>query len=111
MDPNLLRGTVPTLILSVLERGPSYGYEISETIQSLTGGQLKLSVAALYTTLKRLEEQGFIRPCEGPQQGARERRYVAIEPAGRIFLSEKRAEWNTFSAMTDAILLGHRPRG
>lgn len=106
MDPNLVRGTIPTLILSVLAERPSYGYDISETIKGRTQGRLKLSVAALYTTLKRLEEQGLIRPCEGAQQGARERRYYQITDEGSAYLAAKRAEWSDFTQMTDLVFTG-----
>jgi len=110
MDPNLVRGTIPTLILSVLAEGPNYGYEISETIKERTQGRLKLSVAALYTTLKRLEDQSLIGFCEGLQSGARERRYYEILPAGRTFLKEKLVEWNDFTAMTAVVFSGTGPR-
>jgi len=110
MDPNLVRGTIPTLILSVLAEGPNYGYEISETIKARTQGRLKLSVAALYTTLKRLEDQSLIGPCEGVQSGARERRYYEILPAGQTFLKTKLAEWNDFTEMTAFVFSGTGPR-
>ncbi len=110
MDSNLVRGTVPTLILSVLAERPSYGYDISETIKLRTQQRLKLSVAALYTTLKRLEDQGFIQPCEGVQQGARERRYYQITEAGIAFLQAKRAELAAFAQMTDLVFTGGHQR-
>jgi len=106
MDPNLVRGTIPTLILSVLAEKASYGYEISETITGRTRGGLKLSVAALYTTLKRLEDQGLIRPCEGVQQGARERRYFQITDEGTAYLQAKRSEWADFTHMADLVFAG-----
>ena len=110
MDPNLIRGTVPTLILSVLSEKPSYGYDISETIKARTQNRLKLSVAALYTTLKRLEDQGLICPCEGLQQGARERRYYQITDEGAAFLKSKRSEWNDFAQMADLVFSGGAPK-
>ncbi len=107
MDPNLVRGTIPTLILSVLAEGPNYGYEISETIKGRTQGRLKLSVAALYTTLKRLEDQGLIRHTAGAQQGARERRYYEMTEDGAAYLKAKRAEWLDFTEMADLVFTGH----
>ena len=110
MDPNLLRGTIPTLILSVLAEGPSYGYEISETIKERTQGGLRLSVAALYTTLKRMEDQGLIEPCEGVQQGARERRYYRVTEEGTAFLRAKRMEWADFTHLASLVFMGGTQR-
>jgi len=106
MDPNLLRGTIPILILSVLAEGSSYGYEISEAIKTRTHGGLKLSVSALYTTIKLMEAQGFIGACEGIQHGARERRYYEILPVGRQYLEEKLAEWTGFTEMVSLVISG-----
>lgn len=109
MDPNLLRGTIPTLILSILQERPTYGYDIGETLKARTQGRLKLSVAALYTTLRRLEEQGLIEPAQGVQEGARERRYFAITDEGRALLQQKLQEWNDFTAMAAVVFSGPRP--
>ena len=35
-----LKGTLPTLILAVLEAGPSHGYAISKDLQQRSNGQL-----------------------------------------------------------------------
>jgi len=110
MDPNLLRGTLPTLILTVLAEGPSYGYEISERLRAHSGGRLKLSVSALYTTIKLLEAQGFIGPCEGLQRGARERRYYEILPTGRAYLKRKLIEWRNFRDMVAVVFTGGAPQ-
>jgi DNA-binding PadR family transcriptional regulator len=48
-------------ILLSLRSGPKHGYAIMKDVHSLSGGRLALSVSTLYTTLKRLLDDGWIR--------------------------------------------------
>src|SRR5271157_5950028 len=51
----LKRGTAELAILSVLERQPLHGYEISRHIEHDSGGTLRFTLAALYPLLYRME--------------------------------------------------------
>ena len=58
MDTKLLNGTVEMLILDVVSHGPSYGYEITQTVSSpARRGQFELKEGSLYPALHRLERQ------------------------------------------------------
>jgi len=43
---------------------PCHGYMIMSRVEEMTGGQVRIGPATLYTTLKRLTEAGFIRLLE-----------------------------------------------
>jgi PadR family transcriptional regulator, regulatory protein PadR len=47
-------------ILLSLRSGPKHGYAIAKDVQSLSNGRVILSVSTLYTTLKRLLDDGWI---------------------------------------------------
>lgn len=47
-------------ILLSLRSEPKHGYAIAKDIQSLSNGRVTLSVSTLYTTLKRLLDNGWI---------------------------------------------------
>ena len=48
-------------ILLSLKLAPKHGYAIANDVQELSNGQVVLSVSTLYTTLKRLLNDGWIR--------------------------------------------------
>jgi len=56
------RGLVRTLILLVLHKGPTYGYQIMDEIERLTGH--RPSAGEIYPFLKRLVEEGYLRVTE-----------------------------------------------
>jgi PadR family transcriptional regulator PadR len=99
----LLKGTVPFLVLSVLENGELYGYEIAQHIRERSGSQLAPGEGSLYPALHRLERDGaLIADWRAGQRGPR-RRYYRLTPAGEQLLARSRAEWDSFSAIVSAV--------
>jgi DNA-binding PadR family transcriptional regulator len=41
---------------------PRHGYAIMNEVEAMTGGEIVIGPASLYTTLKKLADAGFIRP-------------------------------------------------
>ena len=82
------------VLLAVLRLGDSsYGVPIRHEIESRTGRSL--TVGALYSTLERLEEKGFVASHYGdptPERGGRSRRYFKMRPLGLRVLRESREE-------------------
>jgi len=56
------RGLVRTLILLVLHKGPTHGYQIMDEIERLTGH--RPSAGEIYPFLKRLVEEGYLQVME-----------------------------------------------
>ncbi len=104
MDRELLKGSTPLLLLSLLEDGPMYGYQIIETVRQRTGGSYTLKEGALYPALHKLEATEFITSYWQTQPNGRDRRYYALQPAGKAFLEAKKREWSAFVAMVDAFV-------
>ena len=57
----LLRGTLNVLILRTLEAGPRHGYDIVSAIAHLSDGALRVEDGALYQSLHRMRERGWVR--------------------------------------------------
>ena len=108
MDRELLKGSTPLLLLSLLSEGPMYGYQIIETVRARTGGTYTLKEGALYPALHKLEAAEFITSYRETQPKGRERRYYAVLPAGTSFLEAKKREWNQFVDMVQGFV---GPRG
>ena len=75
------------ILLSIFA-GPRHGYAILKDIQQLSNGRLLLSVSTLYTSLKRLLEQGWIERVESEDQDetGHPRKQYQLTQVGRSML-------------------------
>src|SRR5687767_8167179 len=79
------------LLAIVHLQGETYGVPIAEEIERRTGRSV--ARAAVYVTLRRLEEKGFVSSWMGdptPERGGKGRRYVRLEAEGAKALREAR---------------------
>ena len=79
------------LLAIVHVQGEAYGIPIVEEIERRTGRSV--ARAAVYITLRRLEEKGFVSSWMSdptPERGGKARRYVKLEPEGARALREAR---------------------
>jgi transcriptional regulator len=99
----LLKGTLPLMILSVLGDGELYGYEIAQRIRARSGAVLAPSEGSLYPALHRLERDGAVAgEWRASDRGPR-RRYYRITPRGAAQLSASREEWESFASLVTAV--------
>ncbi len=103
MDSRLLSGAVEMLILEVISHGPSYGYEIAQTVTSESNGYFDLKEGSLYPALHRLEQQKYVSAFWQEVEGRR-RKYYKISAAGQKSLDAKRAAWRAFSKGVEGVL-------
>jgi PadR family transcriptional regulator PadR len=87
------RGTAELAILSVLEDGPLHGYELAQRIEKQTRGALRFTLAALYPTLYKMEQRGWVRGNWETSRNGRRRRCYSLTSAGKTKLSPMREEW------------------
>lgn len=83
MDSQLKRGLLEVCVLSVLERGESYGYKIITD----TKPYIEISESTLYPILKRLDAGGFLTTRIAIYNG-RLRKYYMITQKGRQKITE-----------------------
>src|SRR5262245_17170172 len=105
MDSRLLWGTVDLLILELISAGPSYGYEVVQTILARSGGYFQITEGSLYPALHRLERQKLLKSFWREADG-RDRKYYELTPAGRKSLAARKKEWKQFAAGVEGILGG-----
>jgi PadR family transcriptional regulator PadR len=86
-------------VLSMLARGDTYGYEITQDLHE----SLQVSESTLYPVLRRLQSSAFLRTYDMPHQG-RNRRYYAITANGQSQLNEFRKDWGVFRDRLDGFL-------
>lgn len=83
MDPQLKKGILDALVLSILSQGDTYGYQLSERV----AGIVDVAETALYPVLRRLEAQGWLGTYSVEHNG-RLRKYYRITEEGRAKLRE-----------------------
>jgi len=80
------------VLLALLHLGePAYGVEVRNEIEARAGRST--SIGALYSTLNRLEEKGYVASWLGdptPERGGKAKRYFRVEAAGGAALQRSR---------------------
>lgn len=101
---DILRGYTDTIILAQLYQEDSYGYVISKNVQEISGGELQLKEATLYTTFRRLEAAGVIESYWGNENAGARRRYYHLTDAGRALYEENREDWRKYRAVISQLI-------
>ncbi|MFC3859359.1 PadR family transcriptional regulator [Deinococcus antarcticus] len=98
MNPDLLRGNLELIVLTILERQPLYGFAIIQEARDRTGGYLDFKEGSLYPALHRMEQDGLLTAQYGEAgRNGKPRKYYAITDKGRQTLTAKRQDFNTFT--------------
>ena len=103
---DLIRGHIDTMILRVLLDGDSYGYEIIKTLFLRSGQRYELKEPSLYTSLRRLEKQGYIESYWGSESQGGRRKYYHMTNPGKAAYHTAIQEWVKARDLIDLMLLG-----
>jgi DNA-binding PadR family transcriptional regulator len=77
-------------ILLVLADGPRHGYSVMQEVAARTDGQVRIWPAAMYGTLRELEDLDLIEESEKrPSDDDERRRYFALTSLGKRVLSSE----------------------
>ena len=104
--PELKKGSLELLVLSVLAHCPRHGYEIGRLIELASGGHLTFRITTLYPVLYRLENRGLIAGRWVERPGERRRCYYRLTEAGKTALAEQREQWEAFAAAVGRVVEG-----
>lgn len=89
----LIAAAARPIILSILNSGESYGYQIIKNVRQASGGTLEWSSALLYPVLHRMEKDGLIRSQWKLSEKGRMRRCYLITDLGRKELTIEKERW------------------
>ncbi|MEM9882709.1 MAG: helix-turn-helix transcriptional regulator [Planctomycetota bacterium] len=90
---DLVAASSRPLVLSILERGESYGYAIIQEVKALSGGELEWTDGMLYPVLHRLEREGLIKSRWGQSDTGRKRKYYRLSRDGGKALQAEKQQW------------------
>jgi PadR family transcriptional regulator, regulatory protein PadR len=103
MDSHFPGSAVEMLILEVIAHGPTYGYQITQTVAERSQGYFELKEGSLYPALHRMERQKLLRASWSEADGRR-RKYYELTDAGRADLAARKQSWQSFAAGVSGVL-------
>jgi DNA-binding PadR family transcriptional regulator len=93
---DLIKGSLKTIVLKMLrEEGPMHGYAITQRVEDLTEGKIRLTYGALYPVLHKLESEGVL-VTHSENYNNRIRIYYSLTPQGQSLVTEKLREMSEF---------------
>jgi transcriptional regulator len=104
-SPELLHGTLDTLVLKTLTGGRRHGYGIARAIEEATDGVVDVEEGSLYPALYRMERKGWVEAEWGLSELGRRAKFYRLTPKGRRQLVSQTAEWTRFAAAISRVLI------
>ncbi len=93
ISSDVIRGYNDTMILFLLKKAPSYGYEISKNIKAMTSEKYVIKETTLYSAFTRMEENGYVESYSQEADNGKRRTYYRITDKGKMYYNEKCEEW------------------
>jgi PadR family transcriptional regulator, regulatory protein PadR len=100
----LVQGTLDLLILKILALEPMHGWAIAQRIRQMSEEVLQVGQGALYPSLHKLEQNGWISSEWAASDNNRRAKYYKLTRAGRKALDQEAAQWERLSAAISAIV-------
>lgn len=104
LTSDLLRGHTDTMVLKLLTTGDKYGYEITKLVHELSDHEYELKEATMYSSLKRLEQDGCIISYWGDESQGGRRKYYRITTTGTKRYEHNKRDWLYAQAILKKLL-------
>jgi PadR family transcriptional regulator, regulatory protein PadR len=99
LTKELVAASTEPLVLTLLSKDESYGYELIQEVKRLSADQIEWTDGMLYPVLHRLERKGWIQSRWREAENGRKRKYYSIRKDGTKALKEQREQWVTVSSV------------
>lgn len=107
----VLQGTLDLMILKTLQaRGPLHGFGIARRIEQLSEDVLQLNEGTVYTSLLRLQQQGWISSGWGASENNRKAKFYSITKGGTKQLARETENWERISGVIGRVLSLEGPK-
>lgn len=91
------------IILTVLQQGESYGYEIIRKIKEASGGELEFAEGTLYPILKKMEEKKLLHSSWKTSESDRKRKYYKLTSEGKTQLKLEINQWISINSILEKL--------
>lgn len=89
----LTGASAQTIVLSILQRQESYGYQIIKRVKELSNGEVEWSAGSLYTLMHKMKTDQLVDSFWVEKTGERKRRYYRITEKGASILETEKKAW------------------
>jgi|SRR5579871_7055755 len=103
-DGELLHGNAETLVLSLIAKNESYGYQIRKQLALRSHHYFQFSFGRLYPLLRGLEQRGLVTARWVAAGRVRQRKLYKITPKGRAALHQRKQKWRQFAKAMELVL-------
>jgi PadR family transcriptional regulator, regulatory protein PadR len=101
----VLQGTLDLMVLKVLDvMGPQHGYGIARRIEQVSEQVLQLNEGTVYTSLLRLQQQGWISSDWGTSENNRKAKFYSITKSGQKQLAREAEDWERIAGVIGRLL-------
>ena len=101
----VLQGTLDLMVLKTLHAlGPQHGFGIGRRIEQISEQVLKLNEGTVYTSLLRLQQQGWIASNWGVSENNRRARFYSITKRGLRQLAVETESWERIAGVIGRVL-------
>ena len=102
----VLQGTLDLMILKTLHAlGPLHGFGIARRIEQVSEQVLQLNEGTVYTSLLRLQQQGWITSEWGTSENNRKAKFYSITKSGLKQLARETKNWERIAGVIGRVLL------
>jgi PadR family transcriptional regulator PadR len=101
---DLLQGTLDVLVLRSLSWGPKHGYAVARFIREGSNNTFRILDGALYTSLHRMEERGWVASEWGTSDKGKRAKFYRITADGRRALKAETDTWNQYVAAVAGVM-------
>ena len=109
IDKGFMAGSGTMLVLSLLESGDMYGYQMIEELARRSNDLFQMKEGTLYPILHGLEAEGLVSVRQKKSEEGRTRKYYRITRKGRKALDARKEEWAAFKEQVDAVVNSAAP--
>ena len=100
----MLKGLLEGCILEIINRGETYGYQITEDLNKM--GFESLNEGSVYPVLIRLQKKGLLNSESKKSPLGPKRKYFYLTDVGRNYLAEFKTAWLDISSTVNSIMKG-----
>ena len=82
------------IVLSTLDCGEAYGYQLSQRIEFISNGSIDWNTGTLYPVLHRMEAEGLVESFWRESDSGPKRKYYRITKKGKKAVAEEQVQWD-----------------
>ncbi len=106
ISKDLIAASATPLILAILKKEDSYGYEIIKKIKKASNDEIIWTEGMLYPVLHRLEKSEFIESYWEKSETGRRRKYYFLKEKGLLELENHKKQWEIVHSTLSAEIYG-----